>query len=83
MSTKTKNRIFGTWYVALVLMVTFPPAYLAASGGTPKIITLPLSVFYMLLNGALSILLVLALWIVESIRGEHERFHEDLTEGSV
>ncbi len=78
MSGRTKNLIFGSWYLLLILMVTFPPFYLAFSGGTPVILGLPLSVFYMVLNGALSILLVWALWIVESIRGEHELFHEDL-----
>jgi hypothetical protein len=83
MSGRTKNIIFGTWYVVLILMVTCPPLYLAASGGTPRILSLPLSVFYMVLNGALAILMVSALWVVESIRGEHELFHEDLADGTV
>lgn len=78
MSGRTKNVIFGSWYLVLILMVTWPPLYLAFSGGAPVIMGLPLSVFYMVLNGALSILMVWALWIVESIRGEHELFHEDL-----
>jgi len=58
-------------------MVILPPAYLAASGGTPKVLGLPFSVFYMLLDGALAVFLIVTLWFVEGIRGEHEMFHVD------
>jgi hypothetical protein len=76
-SPHTKNRAFGSAYIIITLMVILPPAYLAASGGTPKVLGLPFSVFYMLLNGALAVLLIVTLWFVEAIRGEHEMFHVD------
>ena len=81
MSPRAKKQIFGTAYVLITLMVICPPVYLAASGASPRVLGLPFSVFYMFLNAVLIVLLVCALWIVESIRGEHEVFETAITSG--
>lgn len=81
MSPRTKKQIFGTAYILVTLMVICPPVYLAASGSSPQLLGLPFSVFYMFLNAVLVVLLVWALWIVESIRGEHEVFETTTTSG--
>ena len=81
MSPRTKNQIFCSAYVLITLMVICPPVYLAASGTSPEVLGLPFSVFYMFLNAVLIVLLVCALWVVESIRGEHEVFETATTPG--
>ena len=81
MSPRTKKQIFGIAYVLTALMVICPPVYLAASGASPQVLGLPFSVFYMFLNAVLIVLLVCALWIVESIRSEHEVFETTTTQG--
>lgn len=77
MSARTKNWIFGVAYVAIALCVLCPPVYRWASGESPRVLGLPFSVFWMLLNGILVLLLVWALWVVEDLRGEHEMFEPD------
>jgi hypothetical protein len=72
MSPRTKGAIFGVGYVITALWVLFPPLYLAASTDTPRVLGLPFSVFWMILDGVLVLLLVWALWTVEEIRGELE-----------
>jgi len=77
MSARTKNWVFGIGYVLIGLWVLCPPVYLWASRESHRVLGLPFSVFWMLVNAILVLLLIWALWIVEGVRGEHEQFEPD------
>lgn len=77
MSARTKNRVFGVGYILIGLWVLCPPVYLWASGGSPRVLGLPFSVLWMLVNPVLILLLIWGLWIVEDMRGELEQFERD------
>ncbi len=72
MSPQTKSAVFGVGYAITALWVIFPPVYLAASTASPRVLGLPFSVFWMILDAVLILALVWALWIVENVRGELE-----------
>jgi hypothetical protein len=70
MSARKKNQLFGTLFVIEGLLAMFPPVHWAMSGETPVILGLPLSVFYFIALGALISASIVAIYAVESARGE-------------
>ncbi len=46
-----RKRVIAVWFIADILLGLLPPLYWAASGPTPPIFGLPLSVVYFLLVG--------------------------------
>lgn len=72
MPRRTIDMVFGGVMALIVLLAIFPPLYNAASRSSPSVLGLPFSVFYMILDGVLITLAVVALWYVENIRDEVE-----------
>ena len=70
MSDQTKRAVFGGLFVLCALLGLFPPFYLAASRVDPKILGMPLSVFYMVATGFLITISVCLLYLVERARQE-------------
>lgn len=70
MSTRTKNTVFGSVFVACLLATSFPPFYLASSGKGGAILGVPVAVAYWLIIFAVVMASIWALYIVEDIRGE-------------
>jgi hypothetical protein len=64
--------VFGILYVIPLLMVTFPPFYLFASGRGTLVLGMPLTIWYWLFDYILLLLGLWGLYVVEDIRGELE-----------
>lgn len=70
MSSRTKNTVFGSIYAVLVLAAVFPPLYFSASGNGTLILGAPLAMWYWIADFVLLVVMMFALYGVESIRGE-------------
>lgn len=70
MSAKTKNTVFGCIYAVLVLAAIFPPLYFSASGNGTLILGAPVAMWYWIADFVLLVIMMFALYGVESIRGE-------------
>lgn len=70
MSSRTKNTVFGSIYAVLVLAAVFPPLYFSASGNGTLILGAPLAMWYWIADFVLLVMMMFALYGVESIRGE-------------
>ena len=70
MSKRTKNIVFGTAYAVLVLAAVFPPLYFSASGNGTLFLGAPVAMWYWIADFAALIVLMFALYGVESVRGE-------------
>lgn len=70
MSSRTKNTVFGSIYAVLVLAAVFPPLYFSASGNGTLIFGAPLAMWYWIADFVLLVVMMFALYGVESIRGE-------------
>jgi hypothetical protein len=70
MSSRTKNRLFGTLFLLDGVLAMFPPVYWAVNEVDGTVLGLPFSVLYFLVVGVLITASVMALYLVEEIRGE-------------
>ncbi len=70
MSSRTKNTVFGCIYAVLVLAAICPPLYFSASGNGTLWLGAPLAMWYWIADFVLLVIMMFALYGVESIRGE-------------
>lgn len=70
MSKRTKNVVFGAAYAVLVLAAVCPPLYFSASGNGTLFLGAPVAMWYWIADFAALIVLMFALYWVESVRGE-------------
>lgn len=61
---------FAVAYAVVLAMALFPPFYLASSGISYAILGMPLTICYWLLNAVLIVAILLAMNLVERVRGE-------------
>jgi amino acid transporter len=67
---RLKNRVFGVYFVILLMMALFPPFYLSVSGSTVIILGIPLPIFYWILIAVLMGVGLTGLYVAESAAGE-------------
>lgn len=60
------------WFALDAFLALFPPIYWAASGPSPSVLGLPLSVFYFVLTGVLIAGSIVAAYLVEVKQGNFE-----------
>ena len=72
MSKRTKNLVFGGAYAVLVLAAVFPPLYFSASGNGTLILGAPVAMWYWIADFAALVVIMFALYWVETVRGELE-----------
>jgi hypothetical protein len=70
MSTQTKNRIFGVWFVLDGVLAMFPPLYWGVSEIHGTVFGLPFTIFYFIVTGLVITASIVALYVVEELRGE-------------
>ena len=70
MSVRTKNIVFGGISALLVLAAVFPPLYFSASGNGTLILGAPIAMWYWIADFALLIVMMFALYWVETVRNE-------------
>ncbi len=70
MSKRTKNIVFGGAYALLVLAAVCPPLYFSASGNGALILGAPVAMWYWIADFALLVVMMFALYWVETVRGE-------------
>lgn len=70
MSSRTKNRIFGIWFVVDAVLAMLPPVYWAVDEIDGTVLGLPFSVAYFIVTGIVITASIVALYMVEDIRGE-------------
>jgi hypothetical protein len=70
MSSATKNRVFGAWFVLDTVLAMFPPVYWAVNEIHGTLLGLPFSIAYFIVTGFLITASIVALYVVEEIRGE-------------
>jgi hypothetical protein len=69
-SRRQVNVFFGVAFAIALAWAIFPPLYLHFSGMTYLILSMPLTIWYWLLNGLFIFLIVFGLNLVERVRGE-------------
>ena len=72
MSKRTKSLVFGGAYAVLVLAAVFPPLYFSASGNGTLILGAPVAMWYWIADFAALVVMMFALYWVETVRGEIE-----------
>jgi hypothetical protein len=70
MSGRTKNRIFGAWFALDAILAMLPPVYWAVNGIDGTVLGLPFSVAYFIFTALVITASVVAIYVVEDIRGE-------------
>ena len=70
MSKRTKNIVFGGAYALLVLAAVCPPLYFSASCNGALILGAPVAMWYWIADFALLVVMMFALYWVETVRGE-------------
>lgn len=70
MSRQRKNRFFGALFLFDGVLAMFPPVYWAVNEVDATVLGLPFSVLYFLVTGLLITVSVMALYLVEELRGE-------------
>ena len=70
MSKRTKNLVFGGAYALLVLAAVFPPLYFSTSGNDTLILGAPVAIWYWIADFAALVVMMFALYWVETVRGE-------------